>query len=134
MSETQETGTFIAVGRRKTSSARVRLTRGTGQFTVNKRPLETYCYTETLAKTALRPLDTLGVTADFDVVVLVNGGGPNSQAGAISHGLARALEKFNPENRALLKKSGLLTRDGRMKERKKSGRPGARKRFQFSKR
>ena len=133
MSETDST-IFVAVGRRKTSSARVRLAEGTGKFTVNDRPLETYCYTEALAKAATRPLDTLGNSAGFDVTVIVTGGGPNSQAGAISHGLARALEKFNPENRPVLKKAGLLTRDGRMKERKKSGRPGARKRFQFSKR
>jgi small subunit ribosomal protein S9 len=133
MSET-DTGIFVAVGRRKTSSARVRITEGTGKFTVNNRPLETYCYSETLSKAATRPLLTLGSSTQFDVTVLVTGGGPNSQAGAISHGLARALEKFNPENRPVLKKAGLLTRDGRMKERKKSGRPGARKRFQFSKR
>jgi small subunit ribosomal protein S9 len=133
MSETA-TDIFVAVGRRKTSSARVRLTAGTGQFTVNNRPLDVYCYTETLAKAATRPLGTVGVQNQLDVVVSVTGGGPNSQAGAISHGLARALEKLNPEYRIPLKKAGLLTRDGRMKERKKSGRPGARKRFQFSKR
>ncbi len=133
MSETA-TETFVAVGRRKTSSARVRITNGTGKFTVNGKDLESYCYTETLAKSAARPLKTLEVTGQLDVSVSVQGGGPNSQAGAISHGLARALEKLNPENRAALKKAGLLTRDGRMKERKKSGQPGARKRFQFSKR
>jgi small subunit ribosomal protein S9 len=131
---TTETTVFVAVGRRKTSSARVRITEGAGKFTINARPLETYLYTETLVKAATRPLDTLQVAGNFDVTVLVAGGGPNSQAGAISHGLARALEKFNPENRPALKRAGLLTRDGRMKERKKSGRPGARKRFQFSKR
>ncbi|MDR1498303.1 MAG: 30S ribosomal protein S9 [Puniceicoccales bacterium] len=134
MSETVA-DTFVAVGRRKTSSARVRISVGTGQFTVNNRPLDVYCYTETLAKAATRPLQTVGVDqSQFDVSVSVSGGGPNSQAGAISHGLARALEKFSPEYRPTLKKAGLLTRDGRMKERKKSGRPGARKRFQYSKR
>ncbi|MDR2513525.1 MAG: 30S ribosomal protein S9 [Puniceicoccales bacterium] len=129
-----DTNTFVAVGRRKTSSARVRVKHGTGQIAVNNRSLESYCYTEALAKTAVRPLLTLGLEGQLDIVVTVIGGGPNSQAGAISHGLARALEKLNPENRGILKKAGLLTRDGRMKERKKSGRPGARKRFQFSKR
>lgn len=129
-----DTNTFIAVGRRKTSSARVRVKLGTGQFSVNDRSLENYCYTEALAKAAIRPVLTLGLQGQLDVHVTVIGGGPNSQAGAISHGLARALEKLNPGNRAVLKKAGLLTRDGRMKERKKSGRPGARKRFQFSKR
>ncbi|MDR2844832.1 MAG: 30S ribosomal protein S9 [Puniceicoccales bacterium] len=133
MSETA-TETFVAVGRRKTSTARVRLTSGTGKFTVNNRELETHCYTEALAKAAARPLRTVSEDGTLDVVVIVSGGGPNSQAGAISHGLARALEKFKPEHRAALKKAGLLTRDGRMKERKKSGQPGARKRFQFSKR
>jgi small subunit ribosomal protein S9 len=132
MSETAEK--FVAVGRRKTSSARVRIAAGTGAFVINNRPLETYLYTEALVKSATRPISTVGLDGQVDVNVLVSGGGPNSQAGAISHGLARALEKFNPENRAALKKAGLLTRDGRMKERKKSGQPGARKRFQFSKR
>ncbi|MDR2980633.1 MAG: 30S ribosomal protein S9 [Puniceicoccales bacterium] len=133
MSETA-TDTFVAVGRRKTSSARVRITSGTGKFSVNGKDLETYCYTETLSKAATRPLKTAEVEGQIDVSVNVSGGGSNSQAGAISHGLARALEKMNPEYRAVLKKAGLLTRDGRMKERKKSGQPGARKRFQFSKR
>lgn len=128
------TNTFVAVGRRKTSSARVRITPGTGTITINARSLDEYCYTEALAKSATRPLQVLGVQGQYDITVSVQGGGPNSQAGAISHGLARALEKANPESRTALKKVGLLTRDGRMKERKKSGRPGARKRFQFSKR
>ncbi len=132
MSET--TDTFVAVGRRKTSSARVRITAGTGKFVVNDKPLETYCYTETLAKVAARPLTVAEKEGALDVSVNVVGGGPNSQAGAVSHGLARAIEKMTPEARIALKKAGLLTRDGRMKERKKSGQPGARKRFQFSKR
>ncbi|MDR1817195.1 MAG: 30S ribosomal protein S9 [Puniceicoccales bacterium] len=133
MSETA-TETFVAVGRRKTSSARVRLAAGDGQLTINGRPSETYLYTEELLKSAKRPLATIAGDGQFNITVNVRGGGPNSQAGAISHGIARALEKFNPENRPALKKAGLLTRDGRMKERKKSGQPGARKRFQFSKR
>ncbi|MDR2863621.1 MAG: 30S ribosomal protein S9 [Puniceicoccales bacterium] len=133
MSETA-TETFVAVGRRKTSSARVRITSGTGKITVNNRELETYFYTEALAKAATRPLQTAGVAGQIDAAIVVQGGGPNSQAGAVSHGIARALEKLNPELRSVLKKAGLLTRDGRMKERKKSGQPGARKRFQFSKR
>ncbi|MDR3227895.1 MAG: 30S ribosomal protein S9 [Puniceicoccales bacterium] len=132
MSET--TDKFVAVGRRKTSSARVRLSAGDGTFTINGRPLDVYLYSETLVKAATRPVELLALSGQLTISVNVRGGGPNSQAGAISHGLARALEKYNPENRVPLKKAGLLTRDGRMKERKKSGRPGARKRFQFSKR
>lgn len=126
--------TITAVGRRKVASARVRLTPGSGKFTVNGRDLEAYCYTELLAKKASLPLVVAEKEGQFDVVVLVEGGGPVGQAGAISHGLARALQKHDPELRPALKKAGLLTRDPRMKERKKSGQPGARKRFQFSKR
>lgn len=129
-----DSNTFIAVGRRKTSTARVRLTPGTGKFTVNGRDLEEYCYTELLAKKASLPLIVAEKQGEFDVVVNVRGGGPVGQAGAISHGLARSLEKFDADLRAKLKPAGLMSRDPRMKERKKSGQPGARKRFQFSKR
>ncbi len=129
-----DSNTITAVGRRKVASARVRLTPGSGKFTVNGRDLEEYCYTELLAKKAGLPLVVAEKEGQFDVVVLVQGGGPVGQAGAISHGLARALQKHDPELRPALKKAGLLTRDPRMKERKKSGQPGARKRFQFSKR
>jgi len=129
-----EPTTFVAVGRRKTATARVRITPGTGKFTVNGRELEAYCYTELLAKKAALPLAVTEKQGEFDVIAKVQGGGPVGQAGAISLGLARALEKYDADLRAKLKPAGLMTRDPRMKERKKSGQPGARKRFQFSKR
>ena len=125
---------FVAVGRRKTSTARVRITSGSGKVVINDKPLETYCFTEALAKAAVAPVAVAELDGSLDISVNVNGGGCNSQAGAISHGIARAIEKYNPELRSVLKKAGLLTRDGRAKERKKSGQPGARKHFQFSKR
>jgi small subunit ribosomal protein S9 len=125
---------ILAVGRRKTASARIRLSRGTGSIIVNGKPVEEYLYTEALVKSATLPITTAGLDGQLDVVVRVIGGGPNGQAGAISHGLARAIQKMDATLRAPLKKEGLLTRDGRMRERKKPGRPGARKRFQFSKR
>lgn len=130
----EDTTVFTAVGRRKTASARVRITAGEGKFTVNGRDLEEYCYTELLAKKAALPLVVAEKQGQFDIVVKVMGGGPVGQAGAISLGLARALQKSDAELRPALKKAGLMTRDPRMKERKKSGQPGARKRFQFSKR
>ena len=125
---------ILAVGRRKTASARIRLSRGTGVIVVNGKPVEEYLYTEALVKSATLPITTAGLDGQLDVMVRVIGGGPNGQAGAISHGLARAIQKMDATLRAPLKKEGLLTRDGRMRERKKPGRPGARKRFQFSKR
>ena len=125
---------ILAVGRRKTASARIRLSRGTGVIVVNGKPVEEYLYTEALVKSATLPITTAGLDGQLDVIVRVIGGGPNGQAGAISHGLARAIQKMDASLRAPLKKEGLLTRDGRMRERKKPGRPGARKRFQFSKR
>ena len=125
---------ILAVGRRKTASARIRLSRGTGVIVVNGKPVEEYLYTEALVKSATLPITTAGLDGQLDVVVRVIGGGPNGQAGAISHGRARAIQKMDATLRAPLKKEGLLTRDGRMRERKKPGRPGARKRFQFSKR
>ncbi len=128
------TQVFDAVGRRKTATARVRIARGTGKITVNGKALDEYCYTETLAKAATGPLKTVDQVGQFDIDVNVNGGGATGQAGAISLGIARALQKYNAELRPALKKAGQLTRDGRAKERKKPGRPGARARFQFSKR
>lgn len=125
---------FTSVGRRKTSSARVRLSNGTGTLTVNGKPLNEYCYSDALVTTATRPLVVTGLQTSVDADIKVNGGGSTGQAGAISHGLARALEKMDANLRAVLKKAGLISRDGRAKERKKSGQPGARKRFQFSKR
>lgn len=128
------TQVFDAVGRRKTATARVRISRGTGKMTVNGKALDAYCYTDTLAKAATLPLKTVDQVGQFDIDVLVNGGGATGQAGAISLGIARALQKYNADLRPVLKKAGQLTRDGRAKERKKPGRPGARARFQFSKR
>lgn len=125
---------FVSVGRRKTSVARVRLAKGSGKLVVNDKPLPEYCYTEQLVMLATRPLAATGTSTSIDADIIVNGGGPIGQAGAISHALARALEKMDASLRAPLKKEGLVTRDPRAKERKKSGQPGARKRFQFSKR
>lgn len=134
MSTATDSNVFTAVGRRKTSSSRVRLTPGTGKITVNGRELEKYFFTELLAKRAMRPLEVAELSGQMDATILVQGGGSVGQAGAVSHSLARAIQKYNPELRPALKKAGLITRDPRMKERKKSGQPGARKRFQFSKR
>ncbi len=125
---------YIAVGRRKTASARVRLTLGTGKVTINGRDLETYFPTEMSRREALKPFNTTEQVNQFDVRVLVQGGGTTGQSIAVAHGIARALQKYNPELRTTLKKAGHLKRDPRAKERKKSGQPGARKRFQFSKR
>ena len=126
---------FLATGRRKTSTARTRLKpNGKGEITVNGREISRYCFHEALLKAAVDPLNTVEALEQFDATVKVSGGGPNSQAGAIAHSLARALEKCNPEWRIPLKRAGHLKRDPREKERKKSGQPGARKRFQFSKR
>jgi len=133
MTETQTA--FTAVGRRKTSSARVRLIQGgSGKITINDRDFEDYCFSEMMQRGIKQPFDLTETVGQFDVMIRVQGGGPTGQTGAMSHGIARALQKFNPELRPVLKKAGLITRDPRMKERKKSGQPGARKRFQFSKR
>jgi len=129
-----ESELFVSVGRRKTSVARVRLAKGSGKLTVNDKPLNEYCYTEQLANLALRPLQTVDMLTSVDADINVKGGGPVGQAGAISHGLARSLEKMDSTLRSALKKAGLITRDPRAKERKKSGQPGARKHFQFLKR
>ena len=125
---------FTSVGRRETSVARVRLSKGEGKLIVNNKPLSEYCYTDQLSMLALRPLVATSMLNGVDASIKVEGGGPVGQAGAISHGLARALEKMDSSLRAALKKEGLMTRDPRSKERKKPGQPGARKRFQFSKR
>ena len=125
---------FVATGRRKTSVARVRLTEGTGEITVNGREFTDYHCTDYLQNLASAPLSVVEKKDKVDVVIKVTGGGAVGQAGAVSHGLARALEKMDPELRIPLKKAGHLRRDPRKKERKKTGQPGARKRFQFSKR
>ena len=125
---------FVSVGRRKTSVARARLAKGSGKLTVNDKPLEEYCYTDQLSMLALRPLVCTATRNSVDADINVKGGGPVGQAGAISHALARALQQMDESLRPVLKQNGLITRDPRAKERKKSGQPGARKRFQFSKR
>lgn len=125
---------FIATGRRKTAVARVRMAPGTGKITVNGRDHEDYFCTDDQRAAAIQPLVVTENTEKFDVRVNVQGGGPGGQAGATRHGVARALLKVDAELRPTLKAAGLLTRDPRMKERKKPGQPGARKRFQYSKR
>jgi len=130
LSSVQHHGT----GRRKTSTARVILRPGTGNFKINDRALEQYFFDETHRMLVKRPLEASDTLNKFDVVVSVNGGGMHGQAGAVQHGIARALVEFSTELRGTLKKEGFLRRDPRMKERKKYGQPGARKRFQFSKR
>ncbi len=125
---------YLGTGRRKTSVARVILRPGSGQVTVNGKPAEVFFPIETLQVEARKPLAQLELTGQFDVLVNVRGGGIAGQSGAVSMGIARALLNFNPELRSRLRAAGLLTRDSRMKERKKYGQKGARKRFQFSKR
>ena len=130
MAEIQSSGT----GRRKTAVARVYLRPGSGQITVNRRSFDDYFANQVLKMVIRQPL-LLTETADrFDILVNVDGGGPNGQAGAIRHGIARALLEYNAELRPRLKAAGFLTRDPRTVERKKYGQPKARKRFQFSKR
>ena len=125
---------FLGTGRRKTSVARVRLAVGSGKITVNGRAFDNYFLTETLRSVVAEPFSATETAGKFDVRVSVRGGGPSGQAGAVRHGISRALIKADANYRPNLKTEGLLTRDPRMKERKKYGQPGARKRFQFSKR
>ncbi|MBI2518754.1 MAG: 30S ribosomal protein S9 [Opitutae bacterium] len=125
---------YLGTGRRKTSTARVRLVAGSGKLTANDRDFDAYFKHDNFVRRAAAPLGTADAKDKFDVIVNVAGGGISSQAGAVAHGIARALLKFNSELRVTLKKAGHLTRDPREKERKKAGQPGARKRFQFSKR
>ncbi len=123
-----------ATGRRKTSVARVRLVPGTGAITVNRRTLDEYFPNNVLKMIIKQPLLSTETAERFDIHVAVTGGGPSGQAGAIRHGISRALTEYNAELRKRLKKDGFLSRDPRMKERKKYGQRGARARFQFSKR
>ncbi len=125
---------YTATGRRKTSVARVRLTEGTGKITINKLDIDSYLQRETLSMVVRQPLVTLEQVDQYDISVNVHGGGKAGQAGAIRHGIARALNAANEENRPALKSGGYLTRDSRAVERKKPGQPAARKKFQFSKR
>jgi small subunit ribosomal protein S9 len=125
---------YNATGRRKTSVAQVLMTPGTGEIIVNKKSLDTYFPRPTLRMVIRQPLEFTGMSGKYDVKAKVTGGGLAGQAGALKHGIARALVKIDSELRQRLKKEGFLTRDPREKERKKYGQKGARKRFQFSKR
>jgi small subunit ribosomal protein S9 len=125
---------YYGTGRRKTSTARVYLRPGAGEVQVNRKPFERYFPNETLRMIIRQPLQLTETTNKFDLVINVAGGGPAGQAGAIRHGITRALLEFNADLRPTLKHAGLITRDPRIKERKKYGQKGARKRFQFSKR
>jgi small subunit ribosomal protein S9 len=124
----------MSTGRRKESVARVRLSPGNGNITINDRSMDEYFGRETAKMILVEPLKLVDQMGKLDVVVNVHGGGLSGQAGAIRHGITRALCELNPEFRPVLKKAGFITRDARAVERKKYGRPGARKRFQFSKR
>ena len=125
---------YSNTGKRKTSIARVTLKHGKGDININNVPLNKYFPSETLIMVVKQPLTTAAVIGKYDISVKVNGGGMSGQAGAIRHGIAKALVDINPDFRGKLKKEGMLTRDPRVKERKKYGQKGARKRFQFSKR
>ena len=125
---------YYGTGRRKTSTARVYLRPGTGEFKVNKKTFEQYFPNQALRMIIRQPLTLTDTANKFDIVVNVAGGGPAGQAGAVRHGITRALMEFNGDLRPALKSAGLVTRDPRAKERKKYGQKGARKRFQFSKR
>lgn len=125
---------FYATGRRKTSVGRVWIRPGAGRIVVNRRAFDDYFPRETLRMIIAQPLEVTSTVGQFDVFATVRGGGPSGQAGAIRHGLARALARFDEKFRVPLKKAGLLTRDPRMRERKKYGQPGARQKFQYSKR
>jgi small subunit ribosomal protein S9 len=125
---------YYGTGRRKTSTARVYLRPGTGEFKINRKTFEEYFPNQALRMIIRQPLTLTDTVSKFDIVVNVAGGGPAGQAGAVRHGITRALMEFNADLRPALKDAGLVTRDPRAKERKKYGQKGARKRFQFSKR
>ena len=130
----KDTNVFCGTGRRKSSIARIRLVSGKGTITINEKTLDEYLPSEILKTIVKQPLNVTGTEGKFDVIVKVEGGGLSGQAGAIRHGIARALVKASEENKAALKAAGFLTRDPRMKERKKPGLKKARKSPQFSKR
>jgi small subunit ribosomal protein S9 len=127
-------GRIYATGKRKSAIARVYMAPGSGRITVNGRELDDYFGRPTLRMILKQPLDATETVTDFDITIRVNGGGLSGQAGAIRHGISRCLASQTAERRAVLKKGGFLTRDARIVERKKYGQPGARKRFQYSKR
>ena len=126
--------TWRSIGRRKSSVARVIISNGKGQYTINKRNIDNYFGRDVLKMVTKQPFEILGVEGKYDVDVNVKGGGLSGQAGAIRLGISRGIEKVNPDYRKILKENGYLTRDSREVERKKPGQPGARKKFQFSKR
>lgn len=130
----QQSAQYYGTGRRKTATARVFLRPGVGRILVNKREIENYFPRETLRMDLAQPFHLTGTNEQYDVYVTVRGGGATGQAGAVRLGIARALLEANPSFRAALKPAGMLTRDARKVERKKYGRAGARRRFQFSKR
>lgn len=125
---------YNATGRRKSSIARVSIAPGNGKIIVNEKPVDTYFPRETLRMIIRQPIELAGITGKFDISASVKGGGLSGQAGAVRHGIARAIVNMDSDLRSRLKKEGFLTRDPREKERKKYGQKGARKRFQFSKR
>jgi len=125
---------YYGTGRRKTSTARIYLRPGTGNVVVNRKAFDAYFPNETLRMIIRQPLNLTETATKFDILANVAGGGPSGQAGAIRHGITRALLEYNADLRPTLKHAGLITRDPRIKERKKYGQKGARKRFQFSKR
>ena len=129
-----ETSQNYGTGRRKSATARVFIKPGTGEIIINKRKLEDYFDNEVHRMVIRQPLQLTDTAGKFDILVNVDGGGKAGQAGAVRHGVTRALVEFNPEFRTRLKRAGFVTRDPRAKERKKYGQKGARKRFQFSKR
>jgi len=125
---------YNATGRRKTSIARVSISPGNGQIVVNKKPADTYFPRETLRMMIRQPIELAGITGKYNITASVTGGGLSGQAGALRHGISRAIVNMDSDLRPRLKKEGFLMRDPREKERKKYGQKGARKRFQFSKR
>jgi len=125
---------YNATGRRKTSVARVNISPGDGQIIVNRKPVDTYFPRETLRMMIRQPIEIAGITGKYDITATVTGGGLSGQAGAVRHGISRAIVNMDNDLRPRLKKEGFLTRDPRETERKKYGQKGARKRFQFSKR
>jgi small subunit ribosomal protein S9 len=131
---TKTTLEIAATGRRKTSVARVRMVEGSGTVTVNGQNADDYFQTAMQRELLKKPFEAAGVVGKYDLVAVVKGGGKSGQCGAVVHAASRALAGSDEEMKAVLKKAGFLSRDARMKERKKPGQPGARKRFQFSKR
>jgi small subunit ribosomal protein S9 len=125
---------YYGTGRRKSATARVYLRAGAGEFLINRKAFDQYFPNETLRMIIRQPLQLTETVSKFDILINVRGGGPAGQAGAIRHGITRALLEYNADLRPALKQAGLVTRDPRIKERKKYGQKGARKRFQFSKR